>query len=165
MKRWYVAHTHVNAEDRAETHLTRQGFDVYVPRYRRRRSHARRVTWAPAALFPRYIFVAMDLDAERWRAVLSTVGVGHLVMQGDTPAAVPEGVVEALRAHETDDGVIDFSTALTPGETVRITEGPFADRIGLLAALDGPDRVIVLLDVLGRETKVRLPGVHLQPAA
>lgn len=165
MKRWYVAHTHVNAEARAESHLDRQGFEVYVPRFRKRRSHARRVTWAPAPLFPRYIFVAIDLTNERWRAVLSTVGVNHLVMQGEAPAAVPEGVVEALRAHETSDGVVDFSMALKPGESVRITEGPFADRVGMLAALGDNDRVIVLLDVLGRETKVRVPGATLQPAA
>ena len=77
--RWYVAKTHPNGEQKALFHLQRQGFDVYLPRYLRRVSHARRISWQPRPLFPTYLFVSITGPDQRWRAINSTVGVAHLI--------------------------------------------------------------------------------------
>src|SRR5262245_29828364 len=106
MQRWYVAHTQANGEAKAAWHLRKQGFAVYVPRYRKRRSHARRVDFVPAPLFPRYLFVGFDPDVARWRAIRSTIGVSELVTNGERPAAVPEGIVEAIMAREDETGLV-----------------------------------------------------------
>ena len=58
---WYVVHTHPNGEARAEHNLRRQGFHTYLPRYLRRTRHARKTQLVPRPLFPRYVFVALDL--------------------------------------------------------------------------------------------------------
>ena len=83
--RWFVAHTHPHAEAKATAHLNRQGFEIYFPRYLKRRRHARRIETVAAPLFPRYLFVAVDLTAQRWRSIYSTVGVTRLVCNGDDP--------------------------------------------------------------------------------
>src|SRR5207248_8970534 len=75
--RWFVAHTHPHAEGKATAHLNRQGFDIYLPRYLKRRRHARQVETVVAPLFPRYLFVAIDLNVQRWRSIYSTVGVSR----------------------------------------------------------------------------------------
>ena len=49
--RWYVAQTRHLSEMRAAHELEAQGFDVFLPRYLKRRCHARKVTWVPAPLF------------------------------------------------------------------------------------------------------------------
>ena len=50
-------------------------------------------------IFPRYLFVVLDLDRDRWRSVNGTFGVARLVMMaGDRPQPAPHGVVEALVA-------------------------------------------------------------------
>lgn len=67
--RWYVVQTHINGEAKAANNLTRQGFGVYFPRYLKRRSHARRVDVVARPLFPRYLFVAIDLATQRWRSI------------------------------------------------------------------------------------------------
>ena len=77
--RWYVVQTHINSESKAAANLSRQGFFVYLPRYLKRRSHARKVDVAPRPLFPRYLFVAIDVASQRWRAIQSTLGVSHLI--------------------------------------------------------------------------------------
>jgi transcriptional antiterminator RfaH len=41
--RWYVVQTHVHAETKAVLHLDRQGYATYLPRYLKRRRHARRI--------------------------------------------------------------------------------------------------------------------------
>ncbi len=156
---WYVAHTHPRAEARARAHLLRQGFGVYLPQFLKRRRHARRVEEVAAPLFPRYLFVRFDPAKARWRAIRSTVGVQALVCHGETPAPVPEGIVEAIRAREDERGFVRLGALaqLRPGQKVRIAAGALADQIGLLERLDDRERVSVLLDLLGRRVRVRLP--------
>jgi transcriptional antiterminator RfaH len=158
--RWYVAHTQPNAEPRALANLLRQGFEAWLPRYRGRRRHAGRVDDVAKPLFPRYLFVSMDVTRARWRAIHSTFGVSHLVCSGDSPTPVPAGVVETIRAHEDREGWILLGTPRTiaVGESVRVLDGAFADQTGLFAAMSDDQRVDVLLDLLGRQVRVTLPA-------
>ena len=80
--RWFVVQTQPNAENKAVAHLARQGFVTYLPRYLKRRRHARRVDIVAAPLFPRYLFVVIDMTAQRWRSIYSTVGVSRLICNG-----------------------------------------------------------------------------------
>jgi hypothetical protein len=43
VKGWYAVYTRPHAEARALEHLQRQGYHAYLPRYRTRVSHARRL--------------------------------------------------------------------------------------------------------------------------
>ena len=65
---WYVVQTKVNAEAKAGRNLIRQGFEIYLPRYLKRRSHARKIEKVAAPLFPRYLFVSVDMAKQRWRS-------------------------------------------------------------------------------------------------
>jgi len=156
--RWYVVHTKPGGELAAEGNLRRQGYTVYLPRYLKRRRHARKVEAIKMPLFPRYLFVQLDLEHDRWRPILSTYGVSDLVTFGRGPAAVPDGVVEAIKRREHDDGLVRVSLdeSLRPGEPVRITSGALLDRLGLFQGRTDKDRVVVLLDLLGRRLRVTL---------
>jgi transcriptional antiterminator RfaH len=156
--RWYVVQTQVNGEAKAAQNLLRQGYEIYLPRYLKRRRHARKVDFAAKPLFPRYMFVAIDMASQRWRSIQSTFGVSRLITNGDDPATVPEGVVHALRAREDDRGFIklDSRPAFAPGDKVRILAGAFMDSAGLFRGLADHDRVSILLDMLGRKVRVLL---------
>ena len=156
--RWYVAQTQVNGEAKAAQNLLRQGYEVYLPRYLKRRRHARKVDFTARPLFPRYLFVAIDMATQRWRSVQSTFGVARLVSNGDDPARVPEGVVHALRAREDEKGFIclDSKPVFAPGDKVRVLAGAFIDSAGLFSGLADHDRVSILLDMLGRKVRVLL---------
>ena len=156
--RWYVVQTQVNGEAKAALNLQRQGFEVYLPRYQKRRRHARKVDVVAKPLFPRYMFVAVDIATQRWRAVQSTFGVARLVCNGDEPALVPAGVVGAIRAREDGKGyiAIDSRPTFTPGDKVRVLAGAFMDSAGLFSGLADHDRVSILLDMLGRKVRVLL---------
>ena len=43
------------------------------------------------------------------------------------------------------------------GEVVRLTEGALADQIGLFEGVSDDERVTILVTLLGREVKVRVP--------
>lgn len=155
--RWYVAHTHPRAEATAAAHLRRQGFNAYLPRYLKRRRHARRVDTVAAPLFPRYLFVQVDMGTQRWRAIQSTVGVAHLICNGEAPAVLHDHIIEALKQRE-DAGLIrlDQRSRFRSGDKVRVLDGAFADALGLFEEVADNDRVTILLDLLGRKVKVRL---------
>ncbi|MGE4220771.1 MAG: transcription termination/antitermination protein NusG [Alphaproteobacteria bacterium] len=164
MKRWYVVHTHPGAEAMAEGHLARQGFETYLPRCAKERRHARRIDRIAVPLFPRYLFVAVDMERQRWRAIQSTFGVATLVSFGDRPAAVPEGVVEDIRGREGPDGLVPLPDGVpfAPGERVEIADGAFAEQSALFQTMDGTQRVVVLLKMLGRDLRVRVPRTALR---
>jgi transcriptional antiterminator RfaH len=164
MDRWYVVHAQPNAEAKAVWHLKNQGFRPYLPRYRKRRRHARRIEDVAAPLFPRYLFVELDLERERWRAIRSTVGVAELVCHGDGPAPVPAGIVESIRAREDERGLVVLrpETDFHKGDAVTSTDGAFEGCAGLFECAGDADRVTVLLNLLGREVAVRLPADALR---
>jgi transcriptional antiterminator RfaH len=158
LPRWFVAHTHPHAEAKAMAHLNRQGFHIYFPRYLKRRRHARRIETVAAPLFPRYLFVAIDLNMHRWRSICSTVGVSRLVCNGDDPTPVPEGVVETLRTREDAGGFIklDCRPRFCAGDRVRVLDGAFSSCLGLFEGMAERERIAILLDLLGRKVRVVL---------
>lgn len=155
-RRWYVVHTQPNGEARADLNLRRQGFATYLPRYARRRSHARRREVVKRPLFPRYLFVGLDVARDRWRAIHSTFGVNRLVLAGEAPLPVPEGVIDEIRAREDDEGLIALGlpAGVGPGSRVRLVDGIFADAKGVLERIADDRRVAILLELLGREVRV-----------
>jgi len=163
---WYVVRTHPRAEAKALGHLARQGFRAYLPQCEKRIRHAGTTRTVLRPLFPRYLFVWLDVEGGRWRPVLSTVGVSDLVRRGDAPARVPSGIVDALRAREAG-GAFRIGGALRDlglGDRVRIVGGAFAELAGRFLGLDERDRVLVLLDLLNREVAVDIPIDAVQPA-
>lgn len=152
--RWYVVQSQPNAESKAVVHLERQGFSTYLPRYLKRRRHARRVEHVPAPLFPRYLFVSIDMSAQRWRSIFSTVGVSRLVCNGETPTPIADEVINALKRREDEIGLVRLRPSFHAGDTVRVLDGVFADHLGLYEGMKDSDRVAILLDLLGRKVRV-----------
>ncbi|MDB5582510.1 MAG: transcriptional activator RfaH [Bradyrhizobium sp.] len=155
--RWYVAQTHPRSEAKAAEHLRRQGFGVYLPHFRKKRRHARRVDTVKAPLFPRYLFVSVDLETQRWLAIQSTIGVARLICNGDVPALVQRGIVDALRQREDEQGFIKLEQRVFRlGEELRVLDGAFTGTLGLFEGMTDNERVTILLDLLGRKVRVNL---------
>ena len=102
--RWYVVYTQPNGESRADAHLRRQGYVTFLPKLLRRRRHARKIELVSRPLFPRYIFVKMDIASQGWHAIRSTFGVTGLVGGETGPQPVQDGIVESILAGQGEDG-------------------------------------------------------------
>jgi transcription elongation factor/antiterminator RfaH len=163
-ERWYVVQTQPNREAMALFNLQRQGFRTFMPQIIKTVRHARRTRTVKAALFPRYLFTPLDPDRTPWRCINGSLGVVSLIMAGDRPRPVPEGVVESLAALADDSGVVDFGARLEIGGSVRVVSGPFADQLGRLIHLDGQGRAHVLLEIMGAPRTVTISGRALASA-
>ena len=163
---WYVVQTQTHAENKAAAHLLRQEFSVYLPRFQKRRRHARRTETVAVPLFPRYLFVGVNMATQRWRSIQSTTGVSRLVCNGNEPAAVPASVVEALQRREDEQVFVLLvqRTRFSAGEKVRVIDGAFADCFGLFEGMRDDERVTVLLDLLGRKVRVMIDELSVAAA-
>jgi len=164
-ERWFLAHTQPKSERKAELHLSAQGFRTYLPQIQKTIRHARQLKTVRAPLFPRYLFVILNIERDRWLSVRSTVGVSHLLTTREgRPVPVPLGIVESL-IERSEGNLARLDTGLVKGQHVRILSGPFADLVGTLARLDDAGRVQVLLEMMGTAVPVTLHRSALSPAA
>lgn len=163
-ERWYCVQTLPHREEAAAAQLAAQGFRVFLPRLMRTVRHARRLRTLRRPAFPSYLFVALDLDRDRWRAVNGTRGVARLVMADDRPAPAPHGVVETLLELVDVDGLARFDIGLREGQGVRVLSGPLAEAMGRMLRCESGDRVRVLLDIMGGEICATLPRSALAAA-
>ena len=70
---------------------------------------------------------------------------------------VPEGVVEEIKAHETDKGVLPAPKLPPPfarGDALEVREGPFRDQVGFFECVSDDERIVILLSMLGRQIRI-----------
>jgi len=154
--RWYAIQAKVNRERDVEKRLTNLHLEVFLPRMQVRRRIGRKFHWVKVPLFPGYVFTRLDM-ALSGRLARYAPGVKDFLTFGSQVAEVGEDIIEALR-DRCPGGVaqIDPVTA-KPGDTVRINEGPFSGLEAIFEQkLKSRDRVAVLLEILGRQTRIVL---------
>ena len=161
-KRWYCVQTQPKKEMIAAVNLEMQSYRYLLPTVLTTIRHARKVTRVKRALFPSYLFVSLDVHAQRWWPIKSTFGVRHLIMENERPKPVPAGIVEELIAATNDDGHVDLRNDIKIGQNVRMMSGPFFNLVGRLERLDDRGRVAVLLSILGGERLVISDKTALQ---
>jgi transcriptional antiterminator RfaH len=156
--RWYAIQTKPNREKEVERRLSDLNLEAFLPWMRARRRIGTRFRWVLVPLFPGYIFCRLDIVISGKSARYSP-GVRNFLTFGNRIAEVGDEIIQALR-HRCPNGVAQVDPFIArPGDTVRINEGPFS---GLEAVferpLKGSERVAVLLDILGRQTRLVLPS-------
>lgn len=155
--RWYAIRTKVNREKDVDKRLRGLGLEVFLPWMRTRRRIGSRFHWALTPLFPGYLFCRLDMVLSG-KAARYSPGVRDFLTFGSRIAEVSESIIQVLR-ERCPAGIAEIdSVNAKPGDIVRINEGPFS---GLEAVFEqklrGSDRVAVLLDILGRQTRIVLP--------
>ena len=176
-KAWYVVVTHVHQERHARYQLDQQGFSVYLPmvpppaRARVRNGAAP----SPRPMIPRYLFIEMDLNQDRWRAVLSTMGVTEVIMrgigEGARPCPIPTRFISEMKAREVNGLVVlqrarndNASTGSARsqyrrGDKLRVA-GATADYDVIFDEMVDGDRAAVIFTLLGRDSRqiIALPS-------
>lgn len=163
--RWFVVQTQANKELFALCNLNRQGLLAWNPSIRKSVRSGRRIQMKSKPLFPGYIFVELDLNVARWRAIDSTFGVLRVVKIAGRPAPLPSGFVETLRALSDDEGHVAFREDLSAGDNVRIMGGAFDDMVGQVVRLPSDERVTLLISMIGRQVATTLPRAQVVKAA
>ncbi len=157
---WRVVTTQRHREAIARARLARLGLETYLPLLRQWPRPPVGSDVGP--LFPGYLFVrAHDPQLHR---ITRTPGVVGLLGFGGEPARLEDAVIDFLRGREEPDGIIP-ARPLPAGAAVRVIDGPWRGLIAILERpVSGRERVLVLLDILQRQTRVEMPETWVRPA-
>ena len=107
---------------------------------------------------PGYVLVEMDLDNDLWHVIKNTPRVTGFLGTGDKPVALSEEEVSSiLFRSETSKDKPKIKIKFAKNESVRITEGPFANFNGVIDEVnEDRETVKVMVTIFGRSTPVEL---------
>jgi transcriptional antiterminator RfaH len=158
---WAVAQTEAQQERAAQHFLGLSGFESYCPRVRvTRRNHGRQIVSKPP-LFPSYVFVEV---LNGWWSARWCPHVVRLILNGMTPAVVPDHVIAEIQSRERN-GLVELPARFRPGDRVRILQGPLTNHVGLFQGMKPRERIEVLLAILGSAQRVTLAAAAVEPAS
>lgn len=159
---WYVIHTKPRQESRAFTNLSSQGYECYLPKLTKQKLHNGVITHAQEPLFPRYLFIHLNENqsGKSWMPIRSTLGVSRLITFGDEPARVESSVLDLLKQQAIQVQMMP-EKIYASGERVRITQGAFAGIEAIFEMDDGESRAMVLIEMLTKPTRLKLPVADL----
>ncbi len=107
---------------------------------------------------PGYVLVEMDLDNDLWHIIKNTPRVTGFLGTGDKPVALSEEEVSSLlNRQEASKDKPQLKIKFEKNESVRITEGPFANFNGLVDEVNEDRQTVkVMVTIFGRSTPVEL---------
>jgi transcriptional antiterminator RfaH len=156
--RWYAIQTKVNREKEVEKRLVDLHLEVFLPWMRTRRRIGSRYQWVLTPLFPGYLFCRLDMILAG-KSARYLPGVRDFLTFGNRIAEVGAEIIQRLRDRCPNGVAAVDSVTAKPGDVVRINEGPFSGLEAIFErTLKGSERVAVLLDILGRQTRLELPS-------
>jgi transcriptional antiterminator NusG len=162
---WYVLHTYSGYENKVKKSIeTRiealdlgdRVYEIVVPTQDEIEIRSGQRHTVQKKVFPGYVLVRMEMDDDTWYALRNTPGVTGFVNINNVPIPLPDIEVENILKGMTAEAPrvrITFQV----GDTVRITDGPFADFRGEIDEINQEKgKIRVLVSFFGRETPVEL---------
>ncbi len=168
---WYIVHCYSGAEHKVKHNLEQRIaslgmqhkiFNIVIPEEEEIEIKEGKKRPVRKRIYPGYLLVEMIMDEDSWAVVRFTPGVTGFVGMGTQPTPLrPEEVQAIFKRMESKAPRIRVT--FKPGQKVRITEGPFADFVGIVDEID-PDKakVRVLVSFFGRETPVELDFTQVE---
>ncbi len=167
-KQWYVVHTYSGYENKVKTNLEKRLesmgmedkiFRILVPEEEETEMKDGKRKVAKKKVFPGYVLAEMVMTDDSWYVVRNTPGVTGFVGSagsGSKPTPLlPEEAEMILKRMGMKEAVVEVD--FEAGETVTVTEGPFANFTGAIEHIDlDRQKVKVHVNMFGRETPVEL---------
>jgi transcriptional antiterminator RfaH len=141
---WTTAATHFAQEQRAASHVERQGFEFYLPYTLTLLKNGREKR---ELMFPGYLFI---LVTAQWRSLMGTRGIQRLFTCGEQPSRMPEHEITGLKAREVS-GFVDLAPRFAVGQKVLVKGEDGSYFSGIVQGMDARERCKVLFELLGRQ--------------
>ncbi len=154
---WYGIHAKPRQEQIALLNLERQHYTCFLPMARTRKRRHGELTLIDEPLFPRYLFIHLEIGIHDFGPIRSTRGVAQLVRFAGIPARVPSDFISFLkRKQEREIQRATVTLQANPGDRVRVVTGMLAGYEGIFEKTSGNDRARVLLEMSDKYTRVQI---------
>ncbi|MEL6362034.1 MAG: transcription termination/antitermination protein NusG [Pseudomonadota bacterium] len=171
--KWYIVHAYSNFEKKvaeaikaaaAEKGLEDHIEEVFVPTEDVVEVRRGRKINTERRFFPGYVLVKMVLNDNTYHLINDTPKVTGFLGTGKKPLPVSQKEVDQIRGVMEDSVERPKSTiTFEIGESVRVTDGPFASFSGVVEGVDEENqRVKVAVSIFGRATPVELEFTQVE---
>lgn len=164
--KWYAIQTHASSEmsvKRAIENLVRENGieeklkEVIVPTEDVIEVKNGKKKISERSLYPGYAFANIDLDTALWHKIQSLPKVGRFIGESKKPTPLSEKDINLILEKAQKKGAPKPKVSFDEGETVRITEGPFANFTALVEEYDMEHGKLKLnVSIFGRSTPVEI---------
>ena len=154
-KEWFVTQFKPNSHYQATKNLKRQGFNTFLPLHEVTLRNASRFVKSTKPLFPGYMFVSFDKTENKWHKIKNTYGVSRLITFNSSLKSIPFTFVDNLMKRYDSSGKLIPIVEMKKGDQVTILKGPFANFIATVEKYEAEQRIWVLMDLMGRKTKIQ----------
>ena len=161
-KEWFVLQFKSNSHHLAAKNLNRQGFETFLPLHDATSRRTSRFINTSKPLFPGYMFIRFDKAESKWHKINSTYGVSRLITFNSILKSIPTNFVYHLMKRYDLSGKLLPIKKLKKGEQVKVLKGPFANFIATVETYETDQRIWILMDLMGRKTKIQTPMDTLQ---
>ena len=160
-KEWFVLQFKSNSHRIATKNLNRQGFETFLPLNDATSRRASRFKNTSKPLFPSYMFIRFDKKESEWHKINSTYGVSRLITFNSIIKSIPTIFVDHLMKRYDLSGKLLPIQKLKKGDQVEVLKGPFANFIATVEKYEADQRIWILMDLMGRKTKIQTPSDNL----
>jgi transcriptional antiterminator NusG len=109
------------------------------------------------SLYPGYVFANLDLDTSLWHKIQSLPKVGRFIGEAKKPTPLSSNDIKLILEKAQKKGAPKPKVSFETGESVRITEGPFANFTGIVEEYDMEHGKLKLnVSIFGRSTPVEI---------
>jgi transcriptional antiterminator NusG len=172
---WYIIQTYSGYENKVKTNLEQRTrsmdmgdriFQVVIPIEEEIEIHQGQRRTVQKKMFPGYVLVQMVMSDDSWYVVRNTPGVtgfaGSTAEDRSKPTPLgDEEMNRILRQMQTSQPRINIGFKV--GETVRVTDGPFAEFLGTVDEINlDKGKVRVLVTMFGRETTIEMDFLQVE---
>ncbi len=161
-KEWFILQFKPNSHHQASKNLNRQGFETFLPLHDTTSRKASRFITTNQPLFPGYMFITFDKAESKWHKINNTYGVSRLVTFNAILKPIPTTFVNNLMKRYDSSGKLLPIKKLKKGDQVKVLKGPFANFIATVETYETDQRIWILMDLMGRKTKIQTPSDTLQ---
>ena len=162
-KDWFVIQFKPNSHYQAKKNLNRQGFKTFLPLHEITSRKASRFVKSTKPLFPGYMFVSFNKTENKWHKIRNTYGVSRLITVNSSLKSIPSTFIDSLMKRYDSSGKLIPIVEMKKGDKVEILEGPFANFIASVEKYESEQRIWILMDLMGRKTKLQTPLNALKP--
>ncbi|MDA9354378.1 KOW motif-containing protein [Amylibacter sp.] len=161
-KEWFILQFKSNSHHLAAKNLTQQGFETFLPLHETTSRRLSRFINTSKPLFPSYMFIKFDRAESEWHKINNTYGVSRLVTFNSILKSISTTFVEDLKRRYDLSGKLLPVQKLKKGDQVKVLKGPFANFIATVEKYEDDQRIWVLMDLMGRESKIQATTDRLQ---
>jgi transcriptional antiterminator RfaH len=161
-KEWFIVQFKSNSHQQATKNLNRQGFETFLPLHDATSRKLSRFVSTSKPLFPGYMFIRFDKTEPKWHKINNTYGVSRLITFNSILKSIPTRFIDSLMKRYDLSGKLIPVQKLKKGDQVTVLKGPFANFIATVENYEADQRIWILMDLMGRKTKIQTPSDDLK---